>query len=351
MRRGIPGRGHRKNNFYVSAGLRSYIAGLLQDPEEQEKLIKALSEGKSREQAMIVLRRQGPVMAFPKAAAEHWQPDFVWRAADYFRPAQHPEHEKGSYYCLDLSSTFTASLMLAIRTPVHTVLDLCASPGGKSIFAHAAFQPDLLICNETIFKRWTTLLANLQRCQVTESAISKADPSVWARKCPGLFDLVIVDAPCSGQSLPAKGEEAPGAFSSAMIDMNVSRQRRIVANGVQCLAPGGHLLYLTCTFSRDENEKVVAWVLKEFPNLVPVGRDELSAFQSRFAETPCYRLYPHQGMGAGGFCAMFRNTDTGEANYVPIEEMPLGWTYRKGFVGKAAAPKVPAAKTAPKVKR
>jgi 16S rRNA C967 or C1407 C5-methylase (RsmB/RsmF family) len=95
------------------------------------------------------------------------------------------------------------------------------------VFAFRAFKPELLACNETIKKRTGTLISNLARCKVENSAVWSADPAVYAKRAPEAFDLVIVDAPCSGQSLMAKGDQAPGAFTPHIIDMCVGRQRRI----------------------------------------------------------------------------------------------------------------------------
>lgn len=320
----------------VSPRLERYAATLFPDVAERRAFCEALTEGVTREQALVVLDPRPEIGAFPRRPALPWQPDFVVRLADDFRPGRHPLHEKGAYYVLDLSSAFAATPLVHLPTAPERILDVCAAPGGKSVFAWKALlseRSDLsrgpgdggrtaLFANETIRKRTGSLIANFERCRIAGSAVGSADPSVWSRKCPAGFDLVIVDAPCSGQSLLAKGEEAPGCFQPAMIDMNVGRQRRIVGHSARCLRPGGYLLYMTCTFSKKENEGVVEWLLRQYPGLEAVATPSLADFQSPFADCPCYRLFPQSGLGAGAFSALVRLREDAEPVAAPPEETP-----------------------------
>ncbi|MDX2064442.1 MAG: RsmB/NOP family class I SAM-dependent RNA methyltransferase [Fimbriimonadaceae bacterium] len=299
---------------------------LFGDPTERAAFLEALTEGRSREKSIIVLQDRPEIRTFPRLGATAWQPDWVVRLGDGFRPAQHPLYERGAYYSLDFSSVFAASAMLAIPDAPRRVLDLCASPGGKAIFAWRAFRPELLYCNETIRKRSRTLIENLARCGAEAGRVWSADPSVYARRFSAGFDLVIVDAPCSGQSLLAKGDVAPGAFDPPMVDMNHSRQRRITGNAVHCLAPGGYLLYMTCTFSRKENERIVQWLLEEHSELEAVEVPHLAAHRSPYADVPCYRLFPHSGLGAGAFTALLRRKGD-RAELPEFDEMPTIWSY------------------------
>jgi 16S rRNA C967 or C1407 C5-methylase (RsmB/RsmF family) len=249
----------------------------------------------------------------------------VLRLADDFRPGKHPLHDRGAFYVLDFSSVFSAAAMLAIeRTPVR-VLDLCSAPGGKAIFAARAFRPELLACNETIRKRTGSLISNLDRCGIQNALVWGADPSVWARKYPGMFDLVIVDAPCSGQSLIAKGTDSPDAFLPQMIDMCVGRQRRIMGNAMRCVAPGGHLLYATCTYAYKENEKVIAWAMAQDPEMRAVEVPSHHEFQSTYVDFPCYRLFPQRGLGAGAYVALLRREGDLALPDLDYAEMPAQW--------------------------
>ncbi len=301
---------------------------LFPDENERKEFVDAILAGESKEQAIIVLHDKPEIGAFPKLPPFDWQPDYVLRIQDHFRAAKHALYAKGAFYSLDFSSVFSASAMLAIEGPVVDILDMCASPGGKAIFAWRTFQPDVLLCNEVIRKRTGALIGNLARCGCERSYVWSADPSVYAREYGEAFDLVLADAPCSGQSLIAKGEDAVGCWSPNMVDMNVGRQRRIVGNGVKCLKPGGYLLYATCTYSIKENERVIAWALKEHPELEAVVVPHLEANRSIYAEFPSYRLFPHQGMGAGAFVALLRKKgERPEHRIIKPEQIMSHWRY------------------------
>lgn len=301
--------------------------GLFTDEAEREAFVRALVEGQSRAPAIILLHDHPALRSFSFLPAFPWQPEFVARIDERFKPAQNPLYDQGIYYPLDLSSVFAARPLLEIDKAPNRMLDLCASPGGKTIFAWRALRPEFIVANETIRKRCSTLIANLERCRIEGSAVGSADPSVWARKYPEGFDLILADAPCSGQSLLAKGDEAPGCFHPQMIDMNVGRQRRILGNAAQALRPGGHLLYTTCTFSRKENENVASWLMHQYPALRAVEVPALRAFQSEFASFPCYRLYPQSGLGAGAFSCLITKDGEAPAHWPPLRDLPVFWRY------------------------
>ncbi len=294
---------------------------------ERDRFVEAMLEGHARELAIIVMRDDPALRTFPRLSPESWQPEFVHRIDPEFRAAKHPLHQKGAFYSLDFSSVFSASAMMAIEEPPTRVLDLCAAPGGKSIFAYRLFHPEITICNEAIRKRTGSLIANLTRCRIEGSRVWSADPSVYAKRWPDAFDLVMVDAPCSGQSLVAKGDPAPGAFTPHMIDMNVGRQRRILGNAARCVRPGGYLFYSTCTFSLKENEKVLAWLLQEYPEFEAVEAPALAEFRSGYASFPCYRLFPQYGLGAGSFAGLLRRAGEPTAHRPSLEDLPGSWHY------------------------
>lgn len=312
----------------ITATMQRLAKTLFGETQAAEDFLAALAKGQSKESALIILQNKPEINAFPKYKPEAWQPDFVVRLMDGFgfRPSQHPLYASGAIYSLDFSSVFAASLMLEIESPPKRILDLCSAPGGKAIFAARAFDPDLLTCNEVIRKRTGSLIDNLTRCKIACSEVGSADPSVWAKKCANQYDFVIVDAPCSGQSLIAKGDEALGCFSPQMIDLNVGRQRRITGNAIHCVRPGGHMLYMTCTYTPKENEKVIDWLLKEYPDLRVVESKRLARFRSHLAEFPCYRMFPQDGAGAGAFAALLRRGDVDE-EIVPSDDRPVSWRY------------------------
>jgi 16S rRNA C967 or C1407 C5-methylase (RsmB/RsmF family) len=158
-----------------------------------------------------------------------WQPEWCDRLEADQRPGQHPLHQAGAYYCLDTASVFAAAVFSAMPDRIDTVLDLCAAPGGKSLLARQAFHPTHLWCNEVIRKRVKILIANLKRCGATEALVFNLEPQIFAAELPHSASLVVVDAPCSGQSLLAKGDTALGCFHPVNIKKNASRQKRILA--------------------------------------------------------------------------------------------------------------------------
>ncbi|WP_035986166.1 RsmB/NOP family class I SAM-dependent RNA methyltransferase [Leptolyngbya sp. KIOST-1] len=261
--------------------------------------------------AIVWMQPRPKQVPFAIASALPWQPAWVDRLRTNQRPGQHPLHQSGAYYCLDMASVFSAAVFSAIPTPGEAVLDLCAAPGGKSLLARQALGPKHLWCNEVIRKRVKILIANLKRCGATEALVFNLDPQIFAEQLPQAASVVLVDAPCSGQSLLAKGDSAPGCFHPVSIKKNARRQRRILAHATQTVAPGGYLAYMTCTFSPEENERVVAWLLRTFPQFEAVPVPALGDHASSLAPFPCYRLWPQSGLGAGGFTALLRNCGEG----------------------------------------
>lgn len=239
-----------------------------------------------------------------------WMPEFAISLQPGQEPGRDPLYETGAFYPLDISSIWAASTLLSIekRTTLRPsrVLDVCAAPGGKSLFALQALNPDVLVSNEVIGKRLAILRHNLSRCGAHQAWTQRMDPRDLAEKAPGAFDVVIVDAPCSGQSLLAKGIENPGAFHPATIKGNAKRQLGILSTAFRCLAPGGWMLYSTCTFSERENERVIERLQNRHPALSCQEVSHLAPWQSALAPFPAYRLYPHSGIGAGAFACLLR---------------------------------------------
>jgi 16S rRNA C967 or C1407 C5-methylase (RsmB/RsmF family) len=210
-----------------------------------------------------------------------------------------------------VSSVFAASVLKVVPPEPEVVVDACASPGGKSLFAWRCLRPGLLVSNEVISKRTGPLIGNLKRCGAKPAIVTNADPAVLSRVCPASADVTIVDAPCSGQSLVAKGQDVPGCFHPATINLNANRQRRILANAASVVAPGGWLAYITCTYAEKENEGNLRWLLRQFPEFTAVPVPALEEYRSTLAEVPCYRLWPQSGVGAGAFAALLRKEEEG----------------------------------------
>jgi len=283
------------------------------DPEHQQQFISALTQPRSFSPCILWTKPRPEPAPFTVEPALPWQAAFVDRLKIGEKPGQHSLHEAGYFYCLDFSSVFAATSLLSIETPVRLVVDMCASPGGKSIFAWTALQPDLLLSNEVIGKRIGALLSNLKRCQIQPAIVANLDPEVLAAEIPQTADVVLVDAPCTGQSLLAKGGKAPGCFHPVCINKNANRQKRIIANSARVVAPGGYLLYMTCAYSLEENEQVCEWFLEKFSQFQPIAVETLANYQSHLVKFPCYRMFPQYRLGAGAFTALLRNMAVSDA--------------------------------------
>ncbi len=279
--------------------------------ENQAAFLSALLSPKSRGNAVIwtVPRRDGELETMCRSSLPDWIPDEVELLLPGTKIGHSEAFQQGDVYSLDLSSVITGSAMLALRGSLPSsprVLDLCAAPGGKSILASVFLRPGLILANEIEAKRLGILRHNLSRCRVAHAFTQRLQPEDLVGLAPEQFDLCLIDAPCSGQSLLAKGIENPGCFHPSVVKGNARRQLRILEAGAGAIPPGGSLLYTTCTFSLRENEGVLEKFLTRRSDFDPVPVPHLSAFTSPFSTHACYRVYPHLSDGAGGFAALLK---------------------------------------------
>jgi 16S rRNA C967 or C1407 C5-methylase (RsmB/RsmF family) len=296
---------------------------LFDDADEQAKFIASLVNPQPFAPCILWCQDKLEVSPFAVETPTLWQPEFVDRLSLGEKPGQHPLHQQGYFYCLDFSSVFAASVLLTINQPVPLVFDMCAAPGGKSVFAWKALKPDLLISNEVIGKRLGMLISNLKRCHIQPSCVVNRDSSIFVEMFAESSNLVLVDAPCTGQSLLAKGEKAPGCFHHTAINKSANRQKRIIANSAQVVAPQGYLVYMTCTYSPEENEQVCEWLLARFPQFQAVEVSHLSKYQSHLTSIPCYRMFPQDGLGAGAFTVLFKNMNEGDAKQINLNNLAV----------------------------
>ncbi len=223
-----------------------------------------------------------------------------------------PLFHAGCYYVQEASSMFVAHAIksLALNRQPLIALDLCAAPGGKSTLLNSYLHPDsLLIANELIKSRVTTLKDNLVRWGHTNTVVTNNDPSAF-RHLPGYLDLMLVDAPCSGSGMFRKDPAAIAEWSEAAVQLCCERQQRILADSLPALKTGGILLYSTCSFSVEENEQIADWLCDEQgmePLHIPI-EETWGIEQTRSDKHGCpgYRFYPHKLRGEGFFLAAFR---------------------------------------------
>lgn len=272
-------------------------------PGELEQFEQSLREYGSR---CIRLRTDRVGHALPFAAKP-----VPWFDGGYFlddsevRPAAFLNYAVADYYIQDAASLLPLTLLDV--QPGDVICDLCAAPGGKaSAIAERLGANGFLLANESIRSRLDVLKYALARTGNPTYAVCSYDPDELADHTQGLFDAILVDAPCSGQTLVGKNKRDDNAFASNQIEHCALRQQRILGSAIKMLKPGGRLVYSTCTFAVEENESQIRWLLDTFPNCwEPIEPASLSAWKSP-VEPGCYRLWPHRDDCAGGFAAGLR---------------------------------------------
>ena len=181
-----------------------------------------------------------------------------------FKPGRHPYHHAGVFYSQEPSAASAAPL-LGVK-PGMRVLDLCAAPGGKSSQLAAALQGQgLLVSNEYVAARADILKSNLERMGVPNAVILNEAPARIAEALPEFFDRVLVDAPCSGEGMFRKEAVAVTQHSEALVKQCAELGAQILDCAAAVLAPGGQLVYSTCTFAPEEDEGQVAAFLQRHP--------------------------------------------------------------------------------------
>lgn len=254
-----------------------------------------------------------------------WCPEGLW-VQDDAPVGTHILHTTGVYYVQD-PSAMVAGVFLDSQ-PGEWVLDLAAAPGGKATHIAARMQGDgVLVANEVSRRRAPVLAMNLERMGVTNTMVLNETPERLAARWPGLFDAVLVDAPCSGEGTFSRDAQALRSWSVAAVNSYAYHQKRILDEAAPLVRPGGRLLYGTCTFSPEENEGVVAAFLDTHPDFgvadLPVvpglnpGRPEWSSAPDTLRRTG--RFFPHTGPGHGHFYALLRRQGD------PPDDLPARW--------------------------
>ncbi len=231
------------------------------------------------------------------------------------RLGAHPLHHAGAYYMQDPSAMATVEA-LPFSIEGWRVLDLCAAPGGKSgQLSERIGEGGVLVSNEISSSRVRTLLGNLERLGAANAVVTSLAPDAVRDRFPEFFDLVVVDAPCSGEGMFRKYENAAAEWSPAAVTAAAERGRHILSSAAATVAEGGYLLYSTCTFAEEENEENVTAFLAAHPDfsLVPVSeRVRLVTADGivRAGRPPSIalsrRFYPHRAAGEGQFLALLR---------------------------------------------
>ena len=200
---------------------------------------------------------------FPLEASPFCKAAFVVHQPD-FKPGRHPYHHAGVFYSQEPSASSAAPL-LGVQ-PGMRVLDMCAAPGGKSSQLAAALQGrGVLVSNEYVAARAEILKSNLERMGVSNAVVLNETPARIAEALPEFFDRVLVDAPCSGEGMFRKEPVALQQHCEALVKQCAELGAQILDCAAAALAPGGQLVYSTCTFAPEEDEGQVAAFLQRHP--------------------------------------------------------------------------------------
>jgi 16S rRNA C967 or C1407 C5-methylase (RsmB/RsmF family) len=245
-----------------------------------------------------------------------------WCEAGYYlkeRPSFtfDPLFHAGCYYVQEASSMFLEQVMKLYVAPGKPIrmLDLCAAPGGKSTHARSLLpEGSLLVSNEVVRNRAQILAENLYKWGYSDTIITNNQPEDFKR-LRGFFDVILVDAPCSGEGMFRKDPDAVSEWSAANVELCSKRQRRIVEDIWPALADNGLLVYSTCTYNIKENEENVSWMVSRFgaqPQVVGVPKEWCITGNLAGSDFPVYRFLPHKTKGEGFFMAVLRKPDEGE---------------------------------------
>ncbi len=243
-------------------------------------------------------------------------------------PGKHPYHEAGVYYIQEPSAMSPVAYL--DPKPGEKILDLCAAPGGKSTqIASRMMGKGILVTNEIDKKRAQILSLNVERCGIRNTLVTNMRPDQLSEVFEGYFDKILVDAPCSGEGMFRKNDEAVSNWSIENVELCANRQTDILKEAVKMLAPGGKLVYSTCTFAPEEDELQAARLLNMgmkpfkinlFEGMIPgdieniqkvykaTEAGSMNAELDEIAESISIctaRLWPHKIKGEGHFLAVF----------------------------------------------
>jgi len=279
---------------------------------EAEQLFRAME---SEQVTSIRLNDKKDILDFPCDIEE-----VPWHEDGYYlleRPqfTLDPLFHAGCYYVQEASSMFIQQALDQYVEKKSIVLDLCAAPGGKStLISQFLGDEGLLIANEVVRQRVFILSENIQKWGNGNTVVTHNDAATFGEKTGHLFDCILVDAPCSGEGMFRKDEDARSEWSIKNVHLCAERQRKILMDVWDALKPGGILIYSTCTFNREEDEENVEWIADCLgAEVLPVSYDESWGITEGY---PGYHFYPHKTRGEGFYMAVLRKNDD---VYVPFK--------------------------------
>lgn len=228
------------------------------------------------------------------------------------RPAKHPFYHAGLYY-LQEPSAMSPGAILPIEAG-DRVLDVCAAPGGKSTQLGAKLQGEgLLVANDISAGRAKALLKNIELFGIRNSVVMSESPEKLAERFSGFFNKILIDAPCSGEGMFRKERDMIKSWDEEMLAFCQKEQGEILESCAKMLRPGGMILYSTCTFAVEENEKSIGDFLEKHGEFSLVPIEKSHGFSDGIGEFHhCARLYPHKIKGEGHFLALMQKEGSEE---------------------------------------
>jgi 16S rRNA C967 or C1407 C5-methylase (RsmB/RsmF family)/NOL1/NOP2/fmu family ribosome biogenesis protein len=287
---------------------------------DREAFIKVHEEGKQVTSIRINPSKTESEIIW-KAGSGQWQPERVpWTEYGYYLPERpsftfDPLFHAGCYYVQEASSMFLEQAMrqLTDLSQPLKVLDLSAAPGGKSTHLLSLLSDEsLLVSNEVIRARCNILIDNIIKWGKFNSIVTNNDPAAF-KKLPGFFDVIVVDAPCSGSGLFRKDPGAIAEWSENNVALCSQRQQRILADVIPSLKENGLLIYSTCSYSETEDESIADWLVND----LHMKNEQLQLIEdwgivesaSPEHDATGYRFYPDKVKGEGFFISCFRKQD------------------------------------------
>lgn len=256
-----------------------------------------------------------------KTAASPDLPKVPWAEHGYYLPERpsftlDPTLHAGAYYVQEASSMFLEQALkqvVNLEQPLQ-VLDLCGAPGGKSTHLASLISPDSLqVSNEVIRSRASVLAENVAKWGSGNVLVTSNDPRDF-RRLPDFFDVMVVDAPCSGEGMFRKDPKAVEEWSEENVKLCAQRQQRILMDVWEALKPGGILIYSTCTWNEQENEENIGWLAEQeqAESLKLVLQPGWGVVPTQLKGVEGYRFYPHRAQGEGFFMAVVRKAGVHE---------------------------------------
>ena len=308
-------------------------------PETEQNATEQNSSGRPAE-----VRR---VAGEPVAGRIPWSAEGLYLAE---RPSFtcDPAFHAGAYYVQEASSQFVGHLLRGAGALGARILDLCAAPGGKTTLYASLVGPDgLVVANEIDRRRARVLADNVRKWGTGNTVVTSNEPAQLAR-FENRFDIVAVDAPCSGEGMFRKDPQARAEWSEGSVRLCAARQAEILRAAWAALRPGGTLVYSTCTFNRTEDEGVLeellGWAADEVVESEPIPTDpSWGIVCGRVGAFRTFRFYPHRTQGEGFFAATARKAPrTGAAIRAPKPQRqpfnPAGREARQELERWVAAP-------------